>query len=45
MGQREQLVEMLKSVGQDLLDNAEDYIPTDTNWIHWINVIVGFEAG
>ena len=45
MGQREKLVEMLKAVGQDLIDNAENYIPADTKWLQSIDFMFGFEAG
>ena len=45
MGQREKLVEMLKAVGQDLIDNADAFIPNDTTWLQSINFMFGFDAG
>lgn len=45
MGQREKLVEMLKSVGRDLIENAENYIPADTKWLQNIDFSFGFMAG
>lgn len=45
MGNREKLVEMLKAVGKDLIDNSENYIPGDTKWLQSIYFSFGFEAG
>lgn len=42
---REKLVEMLKAVGQDLIDNAENYIPSDITWLQSIDFTFGFQAG
>lgn len=42
---REKLVEMLRATGQDLIDNAETYIPGDITWLQSIDFMFGFQAG
>lgn len=42
---REKLVEMLKAVGQDLIDNADTYIPINIAWLQSIDFTFGFQAG